>query len=138
MAVGGASSAWKHGKYGAASTNTDLSAKTVSVTLNAEAETVESTTFGDSYRNYEQSFKNSTIEAVYKYDSTIYGELADTYSNGTTVTFELSPDGTGSTKPKITGSMFITSFGSPVEIGNLLQINVSWQVDGALTFSTHA
>lgn len=137
MAVGGALSDWRHGKHGTPTSLTDFTQKTMSVTANFEAEQVESTTFGDSYRNYEQSFKNATIEAVYKYDSTLYGELADIYSNGTAVNFQLSPDGAASPKPKITGSMFITSFGIPVEVGNLLQFNVSFQVDGAVTFGTH-
>lgn len=136
MAVGGALSDWRHGKHGTPTTLTDFTAKTMSVTANFEAETVEATTFGDSYRNFEQSFKNATIEAVYKYDSTIYGDLADLYSNGTSVDFQLCPDGATSTKPKITGKIFVTSFGVPVEIGNLLQFNVSFQVDGAVTFGT--
>lgn len=132
MALGGKNSVWKHKLTGNASL-TDFSAKTIGVTLNAAAEQVESTTFGDTYRNYEQSFKNATIEATYKYDSTVYGQLAAIYNNGDTVDFELYPD--GGVSPKISGGAFITSFGTPVEIGNLLQMTVTFQVDGALTFA---
>jgi hypothetical protein len=136
MALGGKNSAWKH-KLTGNLTLTDFTTKTMSVTLNASAETVESTTFGDTYRNYEQSFKNSTIDSEYKYDATLYGQLAAIYNNGDTVDFELYPDGdTGSGKPKITGACFITEFGTPVEIGDLLTLEVTWQVDGALTFGT--
>lgn len=136
MALGGKNSAWKH-KLTGNLTLTDFTTKTMSVTLNASAETVESTTFGDAYRNYEQSFKNATIDSEYKYDATLYGQLSAIYNNGDTVDFELYPDGdTGSGKPKITGSCFITEFGTPVEIGDLLTLEVTWQVDGALTFGT--
>lgn len=137
MAVGGQNSAWKHGTNGAVSTNTDFSAKTRSVNASFDAEQVESTTFGDSYRDYEQSFKNATIETAYKYDATIFGQLAAIFNAGDVVTFEHSPDGTTSGKPRATGSMFMTKFGLPVEVGNLLEIPVSWQVSGPVTFGTH-
>ena len=138
MALGGKNSNWRHGTNAAPTVLTDFTSKTMSVTLNAEAETVESTVFGDAYRDYEQSFKNATIDVQYKYDATIYGQLADLYNNGTIVDFQLSPDGTGSTKPKIEGDAFITSFGTPVEVGNLLVLDVSFQVSGALAFGTHS
>ncbi len=137
MALGGKNSNWQHGTNAAPTTlDATISAKTMSVTLNAEAETVESTTFGDAYRNYEQSFKNSTIDVQYKYDTDIYAMIALLYNNGTAVSFQLGPDGTDSGKPKITGSAFVTTFGTPVEVGNLLVVDVSFQVDGALTFTT--
>lgn len=141
MALGGKNSTWKHKKTGNV-TMTDFTTVTMGVTLNASAEQVESTTFGDTYRDYEQSFKNATIDTTYKYDATFdsnagtYPILSAIYNAGDTVDFELYPDGTTAGKPKITGSAFITSFGTPVEIGNLLQISVSWQVAGALTFGT--
>lgn len=135
MALGGKNSAWKH-KLTGNLTLTDFTTKTMSVTLNASAEQVESTTFGDGYRNYEQSFKNATVEAEYKYDATLYGQLAAIYNNGDTVDFELFPDGDSAGKPKISGAAFITEFGTPVEIGNLLTLSVSFQVDGVLTFGT--
>jgi hypothetical protein len=137
MAIGGSSSDWQHGTNGAVSTLTDFSAKTISVEASFEAEQVESTTFGDSYREYEQSFKNGTIEAEYKYDTTIFGQLSAIYNGGDTVDFQLSPTGTASGAVKITGEMFITELGMPVEIGELLQMSVSFQVTGAVVFSTH-
>ena len=137
MAVGGQNSDWRHGKNGAPTVLTDFTAKTMSVTLSAEAEQVESTTFGDSYRDYEQSFKNATIDVQYKYDPTMFDDIADIYNAGDIVDFRLSPDGTGSQKVKIEGKAFVTSFGTPVEIGNLLVLDVSFQVSGALTFGTH-
>lgn len=137
MSVGGGNSAWKHGTNGATSTNTNFSTKTLEVTPDFAAEQVEGTVFGDTYRDYEQAFKNATIDAKYKYDATIFGQLAAIYNAGDTVTFELSPDGTSSGNVKITGSMFITKLGAPVKVGELLALDVSWQVSGAVTFTTH-
>ena len=136
MAVGGVSSNWEHGTQSAPTSLTDFSAKTISVEASFEAEQVESTTFGDGYREYEQSFKNATIEVEYKYDATIYGQLFDIYNNGTTVDFQYGPNGEGSGEAEITGSMFITEIGLPAEIGELLTLPVTWQVTGAVTFDT--
>lgn len=135
MALGGKNSAWKHKLTGNV-TLTDFTTSTMGVTLNASAEQVESTVFGDAYRDYEQSFKNGTIDVTYKYGTTVYGQLAAIYNAGDTVDFELYPDGTDAGKPKITGGAFITSFGTPVEIGNLLQMSVTFQISGAITFTT--
>jgi hypothetical protein len=137
MAIGGVLSDWRHGTNGATSTLTDFTAKTFSASMSNEAETVDSTVFGDSSRDYEQSYKNANIDLTYKYDATIYGQLAAIYSNGDTVSFQLSPDGTTTGKPKITGSAFMTSFGVPVNVGDRLELSVAWQVSGAVTFGTH-
>jgi hypothetical protein len=138
MALGGKNSNWQHGTNGAPTVLTNFTTKTMSVTLNAEAETVEATVFGDAYRDFEQSFKNATIDVQYKYDATLYGQLAAIYNAGDVVNFQLSPDGTTSTNPKITGAAFVTSFGTPVEVGNLLVLDVSFQVSGVVTFDTHS
>jgi len=135
MAVGGSLSTWKHGTNGAVSSNTDFSAKTREVTPSFEAEQVESTTFGDTYRDYEQSFKNATIEVTYKYDTTLFAQLAAIYNAGDIVTWELGPTGIVATNPKITGSMFMIKLGNPVKVGDLLEISVSWQVSGAVVFT---
>ena len=136
MAIGGSSSSWQHGTNGATGVLTDFSAKTISVEASWEAEQVESTTFGDTYREYEQSFKNGSIEVEYKYDATIFGQLSAIYNGGDTVIFELGPTGTTAGMVEIDGSMFITELGMPVEIGELLVIPVTWQVSGAVTFGT--
>lgn len=134
MAIGGSSSDWRHGTNGAVSSLTDFSAKTISVEASWEAEQVESTTFGDTYREYEQSFKNGTIEVEYKYDTTIFGQMSAIYNGGDTVSFALSPTGTVNGEVEITGSMFMTELGMPVEIGELLSMSVTWQVTGAVVF----
>lgn len=138
MAIGGSSSDFRHGTNGALTTLTDFTAKTMSVEPSFEAENVESTTFGDSYREYEQSFKNGTIEVEYKYDTTVFGQLAAIFNGSDVVSFQISPTGTDSGAVKITGSMFVTEFNVPVEIGELIPISVTWQVTGAVTFATHA
>jgi hypothetical protein len=138
MAVGGQNSDWRTGTNGATTSLTNFTSKTMSVSANFEAEEAESTVFGDSYRDFEQTFKNASIEVEYKYDATIFAQLAAIYNNGDSVDFQLSPDGTTSGKPKITGAAIITSFGTPVQIGDVLKLNVGYRCNGAITFSTYA
>lgn len=138
MPIGGKLSDWRHGTFGALTTLTNFTTKTRTASPTFDAEQVDATVWGDGFRSYEQSFKNGEIESVYKYDATLYGQLAAIYNDGSTVSFQFSPDGTTTGKPKITGSMFIKSFGSPVEVGELIELEVTWQVTGAVTFTTHA
>lgn len=138
MPVGGKNSDWRHGTNGAPSVLTNFTTKTRSASLDAEAETVDSTVFGDGFRAFEQSFKNATIDSTYKYDAALYSQLGAIFTAGDTVEFQLSPDGTTNGKPKITGEMFITSLGMPVEVGDLLEMEVEWQVTGPVAFDVHA
>lgn len=136
MAIGGINSDFRHGTNGALTTLTDFTTKTRSLNPSYDSETVDSTCFGTSSKSYEQSFKNATIEATYKYDDTLYGQLAAIYNAQATVSFQIAPNGATTGKPKQTGSMFITKFGNDMQVGNLEELTVSWQVTGAVTFGT--
>ena len=138
MAIGGQLSDWRHGTNGATTTLTDFTSKTRSVSFSIEGEEVDSTTFGDLFRNYEGSFLNATFETVYKHDTTVFGQLGAIMANRDSVDFQYSPDGTTTGKPKVTGAAIITSFSSPASVGELLEITVSWRVNGAATFGTHS
>lgn len=136
MSLGGKDSTWKHGTNGAVSSNTDFTTKTRELDPVFDGEHVDATVFGDSYRDSEQSFKSAEISSTYKYDTTVWGQLTAIYNAGDTVTFEIGPTGAANGNAKITGSMFITKIGTKIGIGELLEIVVSWQVSGAVTFTT--
>lgn len=138
MAIGGVLSDFRHGTHGALTTLTDFSAKTISVDIDRSREKVESTTFGNSNRSYEASFKDAKIKAVYKYDTTVYGQLAELWNNDETVDFQGSPTGTATGNVKISGDMFMESFKLGMDIGELLQIEVEWMATGTVTDATHS
>src|SRR5438128_509043 len=117
MSIGGKLSTWKHGTHGALATLTNFSNKMRSADVKFDGEQVDATVWGDGYRAYEQSFKSAEADTTYKYDAALYNQLAAIYDAGETVSFEFGPDGSTSGKPKITGSMFIKSFGSPIDVG---------------------
>lgn len=137
MAIGGQSTLWKHGTHAATGTATDYTSSTRSVSPSWDQETVDATVFGDAYKDFEASFKNSTISATYKYSTAMWTVLTDIYSNGDTVAFEIGPDGSTTGKPKITGNMFITKLDLPLSVGALEEISVSFQVTGSVTFTTY-
>lgn len=109
----------------------------MSVVPTFDGEEVDATVFGDSFREFEQTFKSHSYAVRYKYDATIWQILADLWSNGTEVTFELGPVGTTSTNPKITGSMILTSFSEPFTVGELQVMEVTFRGTGAPTFGTY-
>lgn len=135
--VGGKLTAWKHEASVGAGSNTDFSAKTKSVNQSWETSMLDSTPFGKSSKTYVSGLKDSTVSAEYFYDTTIFGQLNAIYANGGSITFEFSPDGTASGKPKATGSMLMSSFSQPAEVDGILMITVDWQVSDDVTFGTH-
>lgn len=137
MAIGGQNTAWKHATHGAPTSLTDYSTKTRNVTMSLEGEEVDATVFGNLFRDYERSFINGSFEAEYKYDTTIFGVLGDLFTNGTSVDFEYSPNGTTATNPKVTGAMICTSVSSPAAVGDLLVVSATFRINGTVTFGTH-
>ena len=138
MAIAGAATVWSHASHGAASTNVDYSAKTQELSLNLDGEEVDATCFNAAaFRAYEQSFKNGEIEVTYKWDAAINTVITDLWKNGTSVTFSLSPIGTSSTNPRITGSMICRTIELPFSVGELQQINATFRITGTPTFDTH-
>lgn len=138
MAIAGNLTDWRTATHGSPTSLTDYTAKTLSVQMSLDGEEVDATTFGNFYRDFERSFINGTFEVQYKYDSTIWGVVSLLMTNGTSVDFQYSPDGTTTGKPKVTGAMVCTSMGSPASVGDLLVIDVTFRINGAVTFDSHA
>lgn len=134
MAIAGSATTWKHATHGSPAALTDYTTKTRSVTLTNDGEEVDATVFGDSFREYEQSFKSAEITVQYKYDATIWQVIADLYTNGTSVIWELGPVGTTGGNPQIEGSMVCRTFTQPFPVGELQVLDVTFRVTGAVTF----
>ena len=137
MAIAGQLSDVRHGTNGAVAVLTDFTAKTRNFSLNIEGEEVDATTFGNVYRDFEGSFIGGTISATYKHDTTVFGQLGAIMVNRDSIDFQWSPDGTASGKPKVTGAMVMTSFQNDGSVGDLLEIQCEFRINGAITFATH-
>lgn len=137
MAIGGKDTVIKHGTNGATTTLTTFTTKTRSAGFSTETETVEGTVFGDAFRDFSPSFQSGTLALTYKYDDTIWGQITAIKNGQDVVDFEVSPVGTGTGKPKVTFSAFITNLSMDFNIGDLMEFPVDWQIDGAITYGTH-
>jgi len=67
---------------------------------------------------------------------TVWNQIAAIYNGADSVTWEIGPNGTTSTYAKITGSAVITSMSMPLQVGDVIKFDVTWRVNGAVTFTT--
>lgn len=133
MAIGSIVGTWEHASHGAPSTNVDYTTKVLSFSADFTRDAVEDSKFGVSSRQYVAGLKAAEISVSYEWDDTINDIIEDLYTNGTAVTFEYSP--VGGTTPNVTGSMFCTAMNIPVGVGELLQLECTFQVTGDVTFN---
>jgi len=133
MSIGSVVGTWEHASSGAPSTNVDYTAKVRAFSTNLSRDAVEGTNFSESSRSYVAGLKTGEINCTYEYDDTINDIIEDLWSNGTSVTFEYSP--LGSTAPNMTGSMFCTGMNLNVGVGELLEIEATFQITGDVAFA---
>ncbi len=118
----------------------NLSAFTRSVTLNVEAEDLEDTAMGDTYRSRIGGLKDWSVDiefnqdfAASAVDVTIFPLL------GTVVAVKIRPttSAISTTNPEYTGNVLINEY-NPLDgsVGDLATTSVSWPGAGTLTRST--
>lgn len=118
----------------------DLSDHVRSVTLNVEAEDLEDTAMGDTFRSRIGGLKDWSIDlefnqdfAASEIDATIFPIL------GTVVTVTVKPTSAavGATNPSYSGSVLISEY-NPLDgsVGDLATTSVSWPGAGTLTRAT--
>lgn len=118
----------------------DLSDHVRSVTLNIEAEDLEDTAMGDTFRSRIGGLKDWSIDiefnqdfAASEVDATIFPLL------GTVVAVEVRPTSSSvsSTNPKFSGNVLVSEY-NPLDgsVGDLATTSVSWPGAGALTRAT--
>lgn len=118
----------------------DLSDHVRSVTLNVEAEDLEDTAMGDTFRSRIGGLKDWSIDlefnqdfAASEIDATIFPIL------GTVVTVTVKPTSAavGATNPSFSGSVLISEY-NPLDgsVGDLATTSVSWPGAGTLTRAT--
>jgi len=106
-----------------------------SYTLEQSADTIETTSMGDSSRTYTSALKTFTISMDCYWDET------DTNGQGsidvsTEVDFELYPEGTASGDTYYSGSAIVTSVSTTASFDGNVEVSFSAQGTGALTETT--
>jgi hypothetical protein len=117
-----------------------MSAMATSVTLKVNADELEDTAFGDTYRSRLGGLKDWTVDidfnadfAAAQVDATLFPLL------GTLVTIKLRPttSAISATNPEYSGSVLITEY-TPLDggVGDLAKTSVSWPGSGTLARAT--
>lgn len=118
-------------------TLTDISAYCDSVDFPQTVETAETTTFGDSSKDYIVGLKDSTISIGGKWDSVLDGVLAPILGQTATVSFQYGPAGSTVSNVKYTGECFCTSYQVTGAVGDVVTFSAEFQVTGAVTRGTY-
>lgn len=117
-----------------------MSAMATSCTLKVNADELEDTAFGDTYRTRLGGLKDWTVDvdfnsdfAASQVDQTLFPLL------GTLVTIKLRPTSAAisTTNPEYSGSVLITEY-TPLDggVGDLAKVSVSWPGSGVLARAT--
>ena len=116
---------------------TDISAYINSVDFPETADVAETSVLGASSKSYIVGLKDSTIAIAGLWDSTVDGILGAVVGQSATLSFEYSPEGTGSGAIKYTGECILTSYSQSSPVGDVVSYSADFQVSGDVTRGTH-
>lgn len=119
-------------------TLTNISDVLNNVSMPREVETVETTSFGSSYRSYVVGFQNATISIEGTWDATVDAHLAGILGQDATVSFEYGPEGSTAGYVKYTGEAYMTSYETSGAVGEVVTFSAELQVSGAITRGTYS
>lgn len=135
--------AFVHGKSSvfkldnASASLTDISTYVNSVDFPETADVAETTTLGDGSKSYIVGLKDATLSISGLWDSTLDGILGAVVGQSATLSFEYSPEGTGSGAVKYTGECILTSYSQSSPVGDVVGFSADMQVSGDVTRATH-
>lgn len=120
----------------------DITAHLDSVDFPQTVDTAESSTFGDTAKEYFVGLKDATISISGKWDNTTTtgpdAVLGTQPSAGASRTFEYGPEGGTTGKIKYSGECHLTSYQITGSIGDMVTFSAEFQVTGAVTRGTWA
>ena len=118
-------------------TLTDISSYVNNVDFPETADVAETTTLGAGNKTYIVGLKDATMSISGLWDSTLDGILGVVVGQSATLSFEYSPEGTGSGAIKYTGEAICTSYSQSSPVGDVVGYSADFQVTGAVTRGTH-
>ena len=116
---------------------TDISTYVNNVDFPETADVAETSTLGASNKTYIVGLKDATISLGGLFDATVSAILGAVVGQSATLSFEYSPEGTGSGKVKYTGECILTSYTLSSPVGDVVGFSADLQVSGAVTRGTH-
>ena len=115
---------------------TDISTYVNNVDFPETADVAETSTLGASNKTYIVGLKDATISLGGLFDATVDAILGAVVGQSATLSFEYSPEGTGSGKVKYTGECILTSYTLSSPVGDVVGFSADLQVSGAVTRGT--
>jgi len=116
---------------------TDISTYVNNVDFPETADVAETSTLGASNKTYLAGLKDATISLSGLFDATVDAILGAVVGQTASLSFEYSPEGTGSGKVKYTGEAILTSYALSSPVGDVVAYSADLQVSGAVTRGTH-
>lgn len=101
-----------------------------------DADVAETSTMGDTWREYIAGLKNGTFDVEGIHDTTP-GTLLPAMLGGTAAPFTYAPQGTASGNVKITGRCILTGYSAPSGINDAVTFAASFQMSGAGTIGAY-
>lgn len=120
-------------------TLTDLSAYCDNVDFPQTVETAETTTFGDTSKDFIVGLRDATISISGKWDgavSAVDATLSGILGQAASVTFEYGPAGSTPGSVRYTGECFCTSYQITGAVGDVVTFSAEFQVTGNVTRNT--
>lgn len=118
-------------------TLTDISSYVNNVDFPQTADIAETSVLGATNKTYIVGLKDASMSISGLWDSTLDGILGAVVGQSDTLSFEYSPEGTGSGAVKYTGEAICTSYGPTSPVGDVVSYSADFQVTGAVTRGTH-
>lgn len=114
----------------------DISNSLTDVSFPRSIDTAESSSFGDSAKQYVVGLSDATISVSGNFDATIDGYLAGTVGQAATLSFEYGPEGSTAGYVKFSGECILTSYEVSGAIGDVVTYSAEYQVTGSVTRGT--
>ena len=123
------------GNSGTVKVGANAIAEIRSFSVDETADTIESTSMGDTYRTFEASLKswNGPVDVLFD-DTDTNGQVALTVGSSVTVNFQVEGSTTGD--HLLSGTALVTSRTINSSFDGLVEASLSLQGDGALTEGT--
>jgi hypothetical protein len=122
------------GSEGTIKIGTDVVGELRSFSLESTAETIEDTSMGDTNRSYKVGLKTFTGTASVYFDETDAGQIL--LVAGAEITLNVYPEGASSGDTFYTGSAIVTGKTINSSFDGMVEAEISFQGNGALTEST--
>ena len=116
---------------------TDISAFVNNVDFPETADVAETSVLGASNKTYIVGFKDATISLSGLFDATVDAILGAVVGQTASLSYEYSPEGTGSGKVKYTGEAILTNYALSSPVGDVVAYSADLQCSGAVTRGTH-